>query len=258
MKANSNKDTDHFVGAVFDNLVNAPRVVTERIKSIRTQNCLLWVCLPFLTLSFTLPAIAATSPAPQPKPGNYCPAPDILLIAAEEVASSLDLGIRSKAALINNDPVIAASDLDSVGTTLHLAASRGEAARTIMLIDTVVQAKAGEDYAQMLAWFPLLHTSLLTLPNDATVSSAEDWVGRAEDILRGDKNGDPIVPLNEARHMLACDSMDIPLQQAMQTQQKLMKQIGLSQPETKINSAYETLFDSLRSTLTYSLGGNEQ
>jgi hypothetical protein len=41
----------------------------------------------------------------------------------------------------------------------------------------------------------------------------------------------------EARHMLACDGLDIPLQQAMQAQDKLMKVLGRN-PK---NSAYDTL-----------------
>jgi len=211
---------------------------------------LAWV--PLLMLSFSI-SVAAATPAASPKPGGYCPAPDILLVTAEELSASLDLAMGSRAALLHKDQVTASSELTSVGTTLHLAASRGEAARTILLIDAIIQAKTADDYAQMLAWFPLLQTSLLTLPDDATVSAASDWVGDAEDILRGEKEGDPETSLKEARHMLACDGLDIPLQQAIAAQGKLMKQLSKN---TK-NSGYDSLLNSLRSALAYTLGNSE-
>jgi hypothetical protein len=173
---------------------------------------------------------------------------------AEELSASLELAMRSRAALINKDQATAISELLSTRTTLHLAASRGAAARTILLIDAIIQAKAGENYTQLLAWFPLLQTSLLTLPDDATVNAASDSIGRAEEVMQGDEGGDAITPLKQARHMLACDSLDIPLQQAMQAQDALMKSFG---PGTK-SSAYDTLRDALRSALVYTLGNSKQ
>jgi len=209
---------------------------------------LAWV--PLLMLSFSISAVAAT-PAASPKPGGYCPSPDILLVTAEELSASLDLAMGSRAALLHKDQVTASSELTSVGTTLHLAASRGAAARTNLLIDAIIQARVGEDYAKLLTWFPLLQTSLLTLPDDATVSAAGDWVGDAENILQGEKEGDPEKSLKEARHMLACDGLDIPLQQAIAEQGKLMKQLG--QNVKNSSHDYSALLDSLRSALAYAL-----
>jgi hypothetical protein len=156
---------------------------------------------------------------------------------------------------MNSDQATAISDLTSAGTTLHLAASRGAAARTILLIDAIIQAKAGEDYARMLEWFPLLQTSLLTLPHDATLSAVDDLIGRAKDIMQGDvKDSDPMGPLKQARHMLACDGLDIPLQEAMWAQDNLMKVLGRN---TK-DSAYDILIDSLRQALVYALKNSER
>jgi len=199
-------------------------------------------------------AAAATTAGSSPKPGNYCPGRDIRLVVAEELSTSLELSMRSRAALINKDQVTAISELISARTTLHLAASRGAAARTMLLIDAIIQSWSGEDYAQLLAWFPLLQTSLLTLPNDATVSAAEESIGRAEDIMQGDKDGDAMQSLKEARHMLACDGLDIPLQEAMQAQDELMKQLNQN---TK-NIAYDNLRDALRNALAYTLSNSEK
>ena len=202
------------------------------------------------------PATPAAAKTPTlPKAGAYCPDTDILRVVAEELSASLDLAMRSKAAMLAKDQVTAISELTSTGTTLRLAASRGAAARSILLIDAIIQARSGEDYAQMLTWFPLLQTSLLTLPDDETVSSAADLIGRAEDIMQGAKEGEPLKVLGEARHMLACDDLDIPLQRAKQVQLALMKQLGSGNPVK--SSAYDALLDSLRSALTYTLKSDE-
>ena len=217
-------------------------------KMVRTTKRMSWTGILILAASFSLPAAAA------PKPGHYCPSTDILLIAAEEISVSLDLAMQSRTALINNDLPAAIHDINSSGTALHLAASRGAAARTTLLIDTVIQTKTGDDYTQMLAWFPLLHTSLLTLPDDATVRAVGDRIGHAEDILQGDEDGDPVAPLKEARDLLTCDGLDIPLKDAMQAQEALSKQLN---PKTK-TSDYDTLIDSIRRALTYTLGKGEK
>jgi len=213
----------------------------------------LWACITFLAVSFSLPAIAATASNSSPKPGGYCPSTDILLVAAEDLSASLQLVLGSRAALINEQPVMAMSKLTSTGTSLHLAASRGAAGRTVLLTDAIIQSKVGEDYASMLTWFPLLQASLRTLPQDETVLAASDLVGKADDIMQGDKGGDALALLKEARHMLTCDSLDIPLQAAIEEQQSLVEQLG---PDTK-NSAYNSLIDSLRSALAYTLGAKE-
>jgi hypothetical protein len=213
----------------------------------------LWACISLLAVSFSMPVSAETITA-SPEPGHYCPSTDILLVAAEELSASLDMVMRSRAALIDKKQVRAINELTSAGTTLHLATSRGAAARTILLIDVIIQAREGETYDQLLTWFPLLRTSLLTLPNDATVRAANDYIGQAEAIMQGDKGGDPMMALNEARHMLACDGLDIPLQAATQAQADLMKKIGQN---TKGNT-YDPLIDSLRSALAYALENSEK
>ena len=217
-------------------------------KGLITPKHMSWIWLPILAASFSLPAAA------DPSPGHYCPGTDILLVAAEEISTSLDLAMRSRTALINNDLPTAINDINSSGTALHLATSRGAAARTTLLIDTVIQTKTGDDYPQMLAWFPLLHTSLLTLPDDETVRAAGDLIGRAEDILQGDEEGDPVAPLNNARDMLTCDGLDIPLKDAILAQETLSKQLN---PKTKTGD-YDKLIDSLRRALAYTLGKGEK
>jgi hypothetical protein len=224
------------------------------ILSALTGKGLLWACISVLALASGMQAAAASN-STSPEAGSYCPGKDILLIVAEELSASLDMAMRSRAALVNGDQATAISNLTSVGTTLRLAASRGAAARTVLLIDAVLQSKAGEAYAQMLEWLPLLRTSLLTLPEDATASAAEDLLGRATQAMQGDvKSSNPMESLKQARHMLACDDLDIPLQAAMQAQDNLMNSLDRN---TK-NSAYDSLIDSLHNALTYTLENSKK
>lgn len=213
---------------------------------------LLWTCISLLMLSLSMPAVAATSSSPVP--GNYCPGTDVLLVAAEELSASLYQVMRSRAALINKDLVTAANELASSGTTLHLAASRGAAARTILVIDAIIQARTGEDYVHLLTWFPLLQKSMDTMPEDATVLAAKELIDRTKDIMLGDKDGDPMVSLRAARHMLSCDGLDLPLHEAMRARDDLVKELN---PDTK-SSAYDALRDALRSALVYTLTSNEK
>ena len=221
-------------------------------QTVVTSKRLLWLCIPLLLLSFNV--TAAVTPAASPKPGNYCPDEDILLVTAEELSTSLELSMRSRAALLNKDQATAVSEMIAARTTLQLAASRGAAARTNQLIDAIIQSWSSEDYTQLLAWFPLLKTSLLTLPYDATVRAAEESIGHAEDIMQGEKDGDAMKSLKEAKHMLACDGLDIPLQEAMQAQDELMKQLNQNTKDIK----FDTLRDALRNALLYILSHSEK
>jgi hypothetical protein len=213
---------------------------------------LLWASIPFLALSFSMTAAAATPADTSPEPGSYCPNTDVLLVVAEELSASLDLTMRSRAALKNKEPATAIRELNLASTALHLAASRGAAARTILVIDAIIQARSGDDYAQMLAWFPLLHASLLSLPDDATESAAEDLIVGAEGIMQGDKAGDPVTLLNQARHMLACDGLDIPIQDAMSAMDALLTQLG--QGNQGKNNTYDVILDALRNALLFTMG----
>lgn len=212
------------------------------------KNLMSWIGLTVLAASFSLPAAAA------PKPGHYCPGTDVELVVAEEISTSLDLVMQSRTAMINNDLTASISELTASGTALHLAASRGAAARTTLLIDAVIQSKTGDDYPKMLAWFPLLHASLLTLPDDPTVRATGDLIGHAEDILQGDEDGDPVESLKKARDMLSCDGLDIPLADAIQAENTLSKNLSR---KTTIDD-YDTLVDSLRRALVYTLGNGEK
>jgi len=169
----------------------------------------------FLALSFSIPATAATTDKTAPKPGAYCPDTGILPVVAEELSASLELAMHSRVSRSDKDRVTAINKLSSAGTTLRLAASRGAAARTTLLIDAIIEAGPEDAYARMLSWFPVLHASLLTLPGSTTVSAAGNLIGEDEDAMQGARDRDPVKLLKEARHLLSCDGLDIPLQAAI-------------------------------------------
>lgn len=211
------------------------------------------VCLTLLIsmLSFTVAVDAATEDAP--KPGNYCPDANILLVTAEELSSSLDLAMRSRAAYMLKDRAEAVRELFAARTVLRLAASRGAAARTGQLIDAVIQSWSSENFAQLLTWFPVLRASMLSLPEESAVRAAEESIGLAEEIMQGFKSGNAMQSLQVARHLLACDGLDIPMQEAMRAQDELMRDLSANAKDID----YTALRDSLRNALLFTLSNGE-
>ena len=69
---------------------------------VHTSKGLLWACISVLALSFSMPAVATTA-STSPEAGSYCPGRDILLVVAEDLSASLDMAMRSRAALVKGD-----------------------------------------------------------------------------------------------------------------------------------------------------------
>ncbi len=203
-----------------------------------------------LTLSAALAAALPASAAVDTPAGTYCPGSEILLISAEELSAALKLGITSQDAFNNKDIETALNTLNSAGTALQLAASRGSSARTNLIIDTIIQSKQTEDYAQMLHWFPLLEKSIQSMQSNPTVDTATTLIAQTRATMEGKQKGDPVKQLKNIRHILACDALDNPLQQALQSQAELLKQI----PSKTAKPDYKTLLDPIKKALSYSLG----
>jgi len=187
----------------------------------------------------------------QSSPGNYCPSSNILLITAEDLSSSLEFVMRSRAAQTRGDLVEMRTMLDAAGITLKQASSRGAGARTALLINSVILSRSDENNKQLLAWFPLLHSALLTLPNDNARNAADEAIGNAEDILQNGQNGDPLNQLKKARHFLTCDGLNLPLQTASKEQVRILSQLRQRKPVT--TKDYDKIVESLRVALSYVL-----
>lgn len=184
------------------------------------------------------------------KPGVYCADTSALVPIAEELGVSLVQTMRSQTSIILKDRATAIQQLAVVGTSLQLAASRGAAARTALLIDAIIQTEINEGHTKALRWFPLLQTSLLTLPDDATTNAAGDLFGQAQSIMQNDEKGDATELLKQARHMLACDDLNIPLQQAIDAQTLLIEK--LIKGENKVT--FDDLLEALHNSLSYTIG----
>ncbi len=191
----------------------------------------------------------------QPAPGNYCPETNILLIIAEDLSASLNFVMQSRAAQTRNNPAEIARFLDASGVVLKQATSRGAGARTALLINSTILSRVNESNDQLLTWFPLLHSALLTLPYDDARSAADDAVGRAEGILRDGQNGNVIDQLKKASHFLVCDDLNLPLQAAIKEQMRLMARIQKRKPV--VSKDYDKLVDSLRTALAYVLNNSK-
>ncbi len=201
-----------------------------------------------LQITNAAPGVSASGPTP----GKYCPAPGILLITAEDLSSSLDLAMRSRAALERKDRVETLNTLTAIGGILQQAAGRGASARTALLIDSIIFARPNEDNEHLLTWFPMLHTALLALPDEPAPRAADEAVSRAEEILQGDRKGDVLDELKEARHLLRCDGLNLPLQAAIVEQSRLFfKFQDHSKPLT--TKDYEKILESLRNAINFIL-----
>lgn len=207
--------------------------------------------LAILLLSYSMPSFAVTPSLADIQPGVYCPGNNIKLIIAEELTASLDLAMRSRAAMFDKDQATALNALAALGTTLNLAASRGAGARTAELIDAIIRSSSGENYKQMLDWLPLLYTSLQPLQNEAAGQTAKQLIEQAEQVMAGEKEGKPLQLLKQSQHMLSCDRLSIPIEQALADQFILVSKMRRGQV-SKITD-YDALLDSLRNALQYAL-----
>jgi len=221
--------------------------------SLRTKA--FYFCALFILMMGISTMATAKTITTQSLPGSYCPDTNILLIIAEDLSSSLDFVMQSRAAQTRGDQIEMRAMLDASGITLKQATSRGAGARTALLINSVILSRAKENNPQLLTWFPLLHSALLTLPYDAARSAADDAIGRAEEILQGNKNTDPLDQLGKARHFLVCDDLDIPVQAAIKEQVKLLSQIR--QHKLVATKDFDKLIDSLRTALAYVLDNSK-
>jgi len=188
------------------------------------------------TLVLCIPtASVAKENTTQPSPGNYCPSTNILLIIAEDLSSSLAFVMQSRAAQSRGDQAV----------------SRGAGARTALLVNSVILSRVNESNDQLLTWFPLLHSALLTLPDDDARNAADDAIGRAEEVLHDGQNGDPLEQLKKARHFLTCDGLDLPLQAAIKEQARLLSKIQQHKPI--VTKDYDKVVDSLHTAIAYVL-----
>ncbi len=102
-----------------------------------------------------------------------------------------------------------------------------------------------------MAWFPLLHSALLTLPDDDARNAADEAISRAEEILRDGVGGNALDQLKIASHFLVCDDLDISLEAAINEQARLLPRIQQRKPV--VTKDYDKLVDSLRTALAYVL-----
>ncbi|HEC28591.1 MAG TPA: hypothetical protein ENI65_03270 [Gammaproteobacteria bacterium] len=219
---------------------------------LHIQSTSLYLLSLFILLMSSSPIQMVKADSTRPVPGNYCPSANILMITAEDLSSSLELIMRSRAAQAIGGLTEMASTLNAAGTTLQQAASRGAGARTALLIHSIILARVNDKNDQLLAWFPLLHSAILALPDDQTQSAADDAVWRAEEILKRDQAGNPLEQLGKAQHFLTCDGLNLPLQAALDEHKRLI--IKMSRKlKPVVQKDYDKIIDSLRNTMAFIL-----
>ncbi len=195
-------------------------------------------------------SLATASPT-QIAPGNNCPGNNILRIMAEDLSSSLVFVMQSRDAQIRGNRAEMLTMLNAAGVTLRQATSRGVNARTALLINSIILSRVNEKNDQLLTWFPLLHSTLLSLPNNASAHAASNAVIHAEEILQDGQKGNAMDQLKKARHFLSCDVLNLPLQVAIKEQIRLSSRIEQRKPVA--TKDYDKILASLRTALAYIL-----
>jgi hypothetical protein len=171
-----------------------------------------------LSVTLLLTATAAhADDAGEAEAGSVCPDPGVVDVLLEELSVTLDRVMSAQEAVRRNDMVEARLALVEAATALRLAFGRGAAARTRLLLDAVMKSKAGEDYSHMLGWFPTLHSAVRGLTGHPHVDQAERQLGIAEDIFKGEREGNGLEHLQAAQDLLGCDKLDLPMRQANET-----------------------------------------
>ncbi len=162
----------------------------------------------------------------EPKPGTYCPRQGSVFLILEELTVALHSVAQAKEnLLVLDDSQTANVLLGRAGTGLALAASRGSGARVATFIDTAMAAKKDGDPKAMLLWFPTLKRALSGLPAGTTREAAKTQIAAAEAIVHGQAAGDEIRTLLQARQLLVCDPLDIPMQQSLAHLSRLHRNI---------------------------------
>lgn len=200
------------------------------------------------TLCFLL--VSTSSPAqPSPAAGNsseaglYCPASAITDVMLEELSLAFAELAQADHALADNRFEQANQHLTRAAMALSLASSRGRAAQTAQLIDAVINSKASEDYQQMLAYFPLLRSALLALPENTYTNAADEAISTSEAILDGERQGNALEQLRTARHWLSCDQYSLPATEAAQALSRLQQPLltGKQPGSAMFEAAYAPL-----------------
>lgn len=199
------------------------------------------ICMAVLGLSSTALLTAGTAHAagsPAPAPGGYCPDPAIASARLEELTVALDAVMHAQQAVRTGHGPTAQLALARAAAALKLSSARGAAARTALLFDAVITAKAAEDYAAMLGWFPTLHTAVLGLADDPRVRQADWELSVAEEILRGERSGNGLEHLRKARDLLSCDRLDLPTREAHEALDTLYQLVASGRkPQTEAFAA---------------------
>lgn len=204
-----------------------------------------------LTVGALATAVHASEEAGQqaPKPGLYCPGQDTLYLILEELTAALHGVTRARESLLDlNDPATAAILLARAGDALALAAGRGSGARVAMLIDAAMAAKQDGRPKAMLPWLPMLKLALSALPPDDTRAAATAQVATAEAIIQGAAAGDEIQTLVNARQLLVCDPLDIPVRQSLALLLRMQRDVARGASPS--GNDFSALIDLLNRAMT--------
>jgi hypothetical protein len=184
--------------------------------------------------------------------GVYCPGMASTYLILEELTVAVEAVARARESFLTlKDPQTGQMLLARADAALASALGRGSGARVAALANAVMATKEDGDVEASLAWYPALKRALAGLPFGAARDAAITRVSEAEAILQGEAEGDDIQVLLGARRLLECDSLHIPMREALARLEHMYRDAGRGAFPTP--ESFETLLEHLNGAMTYGL-----
>ena len=184
--------------------------------------------------------------------GKYCPGMASTYLVLEELTVAMEGVAKARESiLVFNDLPTAQMLLARADAALALAAGRGSGARVATLIDALLAAKQEGNAGASLLWFPNIKLALAGLPADAVRDAALTQIARAEAVLQTQAEGDEVQILLQARQLLECDALHVPMRESLNRLARIRGEVGRgAQPSS---DSFSALIDQLNGAMNYAL-----
>jgi hypothetical protein len=184
--------------------------------------------------------------------GTYCPDMASTYLILEELTVATEGVARARESLlVFNDMPTAQMLLARADAALASAVGRGSGARVATLINALLAAKEEGNAETSLLWFRNIKLALSGLPVDAARDAAFTQIARAEAILQGQAEGDEVQTLLEARRLMECDALHIPMRESLTRLVRIHGEVGRGAKPS--SDSFSVLIDHLNRAMSYAL-----
>ena len=184
--------------------------------------------------------------------GKYCPGMASTYLLLEELTVAMEGVAKARESLlVFKDASTAQLLLARADAALASAVGRGSGARVASLINAVLAAKEEGNAKASLLWFQNIKLALAGLPIGAARDGALAHVARAEAILQGQAEGDEVHTLLQARQLLECDALHVPMRESLKRLGRIHGEVGRGAKPS--GDSFSVLIDHLNRAMHYGL-----